>query len=278
MESIPSKKTSDLPKKAEAILFSAGRYVSTEEIARLCKKDEKETILALRELQALIEQRNDTSLVLINEGNLWKLTIREDYGPLVRSIVTETELTKSQMETLAVIAFKYPIKQSELIRIRTNKAYDHLMDLEKSGFILRQKFGRSRLIKLTDKFFEYFDLPREKLKERFKGFEQIADTIRKKEDSAEELKKKQREMAEEAKKQIEVERKIQQGEIDLVDEDGQKHELMVYEEPAETPSAEPKATEKADPVKDEDKAIRPLPEPKTDDESDNEEKTEEEKK
>ena len=123
---------------------------------------------------------------------MWKLTTREEYGNLVRKIVSETELTKSQMETLAVIAFKYPIKQSDLIKIRTNKAYDHLMELEKAGFITRQRYGRSKLIKLTDKFFEYFDLPREKLKERFLGFQQLASKIESKENEKERLKEEQK--------------------------------------------------------------------------------------
>ena len=157
----------------------------------------------------------ESSLVVINEENLWKLTTKEEFGNIVRKIVSETELTKSQVETLAVIAFKYPIKQSDLIKIRTNKAYDHLMELEKSGFITRQRYGRSRLIKLTDKFFEYFDLPREKLKERFKGFEQLADTIEEKEDEIEELRDEQIKRMEEAKKIEETERKVMDGEIDL---------------------------------------------------------------
>ena len=83
---------------------------------------------------------------------------------MVRKIVTETELTRSVMETLAVIAFKYPILQSDLIKLRTNKAYDHLVELEKSGYISRQKYC-TNLIKLTDKFFKYFDLTEENLRE-----------------------------------------------------------------------------------------------------------------
>ena len=106
---------------------------------------------ALRELQVGYETNKDSSLLILNEADQWKLTTREEYGHVVRKVVSETELTKSQLETLAVIAFKYPIKQSDLIKIRTNKAYDHIMELEKTGFISRQKYGRSRLLKLTDK-------------------------------------------------------------------------------------------------------------------------------
>jgi segregation and condensation protein B len=207
----------DLKKKIEAILFSLGKFVSTEEIANLCKEDESKVKDALLELTTDYEDKN-TSLIVISDNNLWKLTTREEYSHLVRKIVSETELTKSQLETLAVIAFKYPIKQSDLIRIRTNKAYDHLMELEKAGFITRQRYGRSRLIKLTDKFFEYFDLPREKLKERFLGFDQLAHKIEVKENEKDRLKEEQKREAEQDKIEAEKEQELMDGKLDLDDD------------------------------------------------------------
>ena len=57
-------------------------------------------------------------------------------------------------------------------------------ELEQIGYIIRQKFGRSKLIKLTPKFFEYFDLPPEKLKEKFQDFSAIAKAIEDKEEEA----------------------------------------------------------------------------------------------
>jgi segregation and condensation protein B len=121
------------------------------------------------------------SLVLVNDGDYWKLAVRDHYLPVVKKIVTETELSRTVLETLAVIAFKYPIKQSDLIHIRTNKAYDHLKELEQEGFISRKKHGRTNLIKLTDKFFQYFDLPEEKLKQHLADFQSIAAAIAQKE-------------------------------------------------------------------------------------------------
>ncbi len=73
------------------------------------------------------------------------------------------------IETLAVIAWKAPVLQSEVVRIRTNKAYDHLSELESSGFISRAKHGRTKLVKLTDRFFSYFDVKNaEDVKAKFK--------------------------------------------------------------------------------------------------------------
>ena len=159
------------------VLFSVGHKITLDEISRLCRSRKEDVLEALQELRAEYDSKQ-SSLMLFEEGDSWKFAVRDHLISVVRKIVTETELTKSVMETLAVIAFKYPILQADLIKIRTNKAYDHLVELEKSGYITRQKHGRTNLIKLTEKFFRYFDLTEEKLKDQFKDFDSIARAIK----------------------------------------------------------------------------------------------------
>ena len=176
-----------LKNKLEALLFSSGRKMPLEELSKLTKSKEDDIKAALAELKMEFDDRS-SSLMLVNEGDSWKLTTREQYLSMVRHIVTNTELSKTIMETLAVIAFKYPIKQADLIKIRTNKAYDHLKELQEMGYITRQKHGRTNLIKLTQKFFEYFDLPESDLKEKFQDFKSIAEAIERKESEVEQAK------------------------------------------------------------------------------------------
>ena len=191
-----------LKKDIEALLFSAGRNLSVEELSQLIRSNPEEVKSALAELKMEYDEKS-SSLMLANEGDFWKLAVREPFLPLVRKIVTETELSKTILETLAVIAFKYPIKQSDLIKIRTNKAYDHLKGLEEMGYITRQKHGRTNLIKLTQRFFEYFDLPEEKVKEVFSDFSSIAKAIEEKEAEVKRVKEEQHAMAGEEKKKKE---------------------------------------------------------------------------
>ena len=141
---------SNLKYKLEALLFSSARSMKIDELASLTKAGPEEIRETLVQLKADYEKR-DSSIILIDEGDSFKLNIKSEHIQVIQQIVTETELSKTLMETLAVIAFKYPIKQSDLIKIRTNKAYDHLTQLEQMGYIIRQKFGRSKLIKLTPK-------------------------------------------------------------------------------------------------------------------------------
>ena len=158
---------SNLRYKLEALLFSSAREMKVEELATLTKSSSEEVREKLNELKKDYGQR-DSSITLIDYGDSFKLNVKSEHAPVVNQVVTETELSKTLMETLAIIAFKYPIKQSDLIKLRTNKAYDHLHQLEEVGYITRQKYGRTKLIKLTPKFFEYFDLPEGKIKFFFK--------------------------------------------------------------------------------------------------------------
>ena len=153
---------SEIKGKVEALLFAVGKKIELEEIARICKEpDVKAVETALQEIKKDYEERQ-SPLLVISEGTAWKLTVRELYLPLVKNIVAETELSKSILETLAVIAWKQPVKQSEVINMRTNKAYEHIQELEELGFVSRAPHGRTMLIKLTEKFFNYFELSGDK--------------------------------------------------------------------------------------------------------------------
>ncbi|MFH1511351.1 MAG: SMC-Scp complex subunit ScpB [Candidatus Woesearchaeota archaeon] len=170
----------DLPAKIESVLFSSGRKMNVEELSKLCRAPQDKVQEALQELKRHYDE-NEGSLMLMSEGDSWKLTVREKFLPLVQKIVTQTELPKGVIETLAVIAFKHPILQSDLVKIRTNKAYEHLAQLEEAGYIAREKHGRTRKIRLAQKFFDYFDLPPERVRDAFSGFEAVEKAIEAKE-------------------------------------------------------------------------------------------------
>lgn len=153
-------------KKVEAVLFAVGKEITTERIASLCALDVKEATTIIQKLQSDYEQK-DHSLRIIAKDNGWKLTVRDEFVPLVSSIVTSTELERPLMETLAVIAWKYPIVQSEVIKLRGSGAYEHMKVLEEQGYVMKEKSGRTFKVKLTPKFFEYFDLPSEEAKQAF---------------------------------------------------------------------------------------------------------------
>ena len=165
---------SDLTKKVEAIIFAVGKTISEQEIAELSSSTVKEVHEALVDLKNAYEQR-ESPLLVIPEGDGWKLTVHEKYLTMVQQINPHTELNKAILETLAVVAWKQPATQSDIIKFRTNKAYEHIKELEDLGFVSKVKHGRTYLIKVTGKFFDYFDLPKDSLKETFKDVKDVEE-------------------------------------------------------------------------------------------------------
>ncbi|MFH0870300.1 MAG: SMC-Scp complex subunit ScpB [archaeon] len=158
----------ELKKEIESLLFSSGKMMTEKELAELTNNTPKAVRKTLEELKADYDAR-DTSLVLVQANESWKLNVRERYIHLVTKIVADTELPFPVLETLSIIAFKAPIVQAEVIRMRGTNAYEHIGVLMEGGFVEKRKKGRSFELGLTPKCYEYFDVQGDRsLKEALK--------------------------------------------------------------------------------------------------------------
>jgi segregation and condensation protein B len=230
-------------KEVEAILFAAGRAVSLDEMCNILQITEPGLIKeAIKDIKKRLDDQ-ESPLTLIEEGDGWKLAVREKYLPYVRKINTHTDLSFPVMETLAVISWKQPILQSDVIRIRSTKAYEHIQELEEKGFITRQRHGRSYIIKVTQKFLDYFDLPDAKaVRELFKDFKDIEPQKKLDETTQENSQETQQEAHQESKSQQETQPRVEiyettpneqeqreQGSVDA--REGRDHENLAHSEP-----------------------------------------------
>ncbi|MCC7575164.1 SMC-Scp complex subunit ScpB [Candidatus Woesearchaeota archaeon] len=155
-------------KKIEALLFASGKYITEEQLITLSKIPKNKIKKALTDLKNKYEE-NNTSLTIYNEADAWKLNVKEEYTEIIKEVVSDAEMPRAVMETLAIIAYKSPVLQSEIKDIRGTTSYDHIALLEAKGFINRERQGRSYKIRLTTKFHEYFDIDGDsKLAELFK--------------------------------------------------------------------------------------------------------------
>ena len=142
----------------EALLFASGRFMDANTLLLLTGASGKQVLINnVRKLKEEYDER-ESPLMVVEEKDGWKLTVRETYLSLVRKIISETELPKTILETLAIIAWRSPVLQSEVVNIRHNKAYEHISELVDLGFIRKETSGRSYLLNLTEKFYEYFDV------------------------------------------------------------------------------------------------------------------------
>lgn len=167
----------DVKNRIEAILFTTGRFMDTEEIGRLTSIGSIGIVKnALKELVEDYKTRPG-SLEISEENNKFKLAIKKDYIYLTAKLLNDTELDRPTQDTLAIIAYKQPVLQAEVVKIRGNNAYDHIKSLKENEFISSEKYGRTRLLKLTAKFYDYFDITGDTIKELKEGFSDVEEKV-----------------------------------------------------------------------------------------------------
>ncbi len=145
-------------KKVEAALFISARFLNLQELVMLTDVNP----LMIKEiLGRLIEKynREESAIEIIIKDNMWKMDVRQEYVSMINKLATgNAEFSKTEQETLAVIAYKQPVKQSVIINIRGNKAYEHIKNFIEIGLVIGKRVGHTLELRLSDDFFEYFHL------------------------------------------------------------------------------------------------------------------------
>jgi len=150
-------------KKIEAVLFLSARFLDLDNLVMLTDINP----LMLKELlNRLIEKynSNECAIEIVIKENMWKMDVKQEHVSMINKLATgSAEFSKSEQETLAVIAYKQPVKQSVVIKIRGNKAYDHVKKFIDIGLVKAKRLGHTKELKLSDNFYEYFHLKEKKL-------------------------------------------------------------------------------------------------------------------
>ena len=154
-----------IKKQVEAILFTTGSFMPIGDLAKHLNVTDKEIEKAISELKEDYEKK-DSSLTIHYQDNRFKLNIKKEFGFLTNKLLEHKEMDSPTTKTLAVIAYKSPVSQSEVIKMRGNKSYDHISHLKDAGLISSERQGRTRLLKLTQHFFDYFDISEKEVKEQ----------------------------------------------------------------------------------------------------------------
>jgi len=149
---------SRLSNTIEAILYLKAQPLKIAQIAELAKCDRDTAEEGLIELMGEYAHR-DGAIEIAETEDGYALQLREIYRPLVDDIVP-LDIGLGALRTLAAIALRGPIAQSELVDLRGSGVYQHVPDLVDQGFVKkrRQADGRSSWLQITEKFYQHFEI------------------------------------------------------------------------------------------------------------------------
>jgi len=158
IEEVDEAKEIEDMKKLEAVFFVSGRFLNMQELISL---SDLNPILIKDLIEKLQERYNkmNSAIEIVEKNGLWKMDVRQEYSSIINKLATgSSEFSKAEQKTLAIIAFKQPIKQSVIVRIRGNKAYEHTKKFADLGLIRKKKIGHTYELNLSDEFYDYFSV------------------------------------------------------------------------------------------------------------------------
>lgn len=148
----------------ESILFVSGNEVAINDISEKLGVSDEEVLLTARELQNKYDlETSGINLLIFN--NKLQFCSNPANGLSVETVlnpIKERELSKSMLETAAIIAYKQPVTRAELDQIRgvnSDYALQSLMKLEVVEVVGRKDaIGKPLLYGTTDKFLKRFQI------------------------------------------------------------------------------------------------------------------------
>ncbi len=152
-----AKECGDL-KKLEAVFFVSGRFLNMQELISFTDLN---PIIIGELIEKLQEKysKDNSAIEIVEKNGLWKMDVKQEYSYIINKLATgSAEFSKAEQETLAIIAFKQPIKQSVIIKIRGNKAYEHIKKFSDLDLIKKKKMGHTHELTLSNDFYDYFNL------------------------------------------------------------------------------------------------------------------------
>ena len=158
-------------KLIEAALFMSSRPMTAEEIAKITGVTPANVRKLLDDLSK--EYENEAKGVeIISNPEGWHMRVKPDILPKVAHLTPYSDLKDGHKRTLALVAYKEPVKQSEVVHMQGNKAYAYIKFLRKKGLIKAEKEGRTSKLMVTKEFERYFGMEKARIKEMLaKGME-----------------------------------------------------------------------------------------------------------
>lgn len=158
VDEIDSEKEKENLRRVEAVLFISGRFLTVQELVTFSDLNPIIIREMLNKLQEKYENEN-SAIEIVEKNGLWKMDVKKEFEGIINKLATgSSEFSKSEQETLAIIAYKQPMKQSVLIKIRSNKAYEHIKKFSELGLIKKKRLGHTWELSLSDDFYEYFNV------------------------------------------------------------------------------------------------------------------------
>ena len=159
--------------RVEAALFISGKFLNLQELITLTDINP----IMLKELLNRLEKKYSKGVIrIIVRNNSWKMDVDEKYHYMINKLASgSVEFSKAEQETLAVLAYKQPVKQSIIIKIRGNKAYEHIKKFSEVGLLTAKPSGHTKILSLSEDFYDYFNVHKKEQEDNLSEKQELSE-------------------------------------------------------------------------------------------------------
>jgi len=143
----------------EGALYVAGKPLDIQTLGSVAKMRSEDKVREIARSVAERYRQSYTSLeVLELQDGRFVMQLKPEYVSAVKRLATRKLLTPGPLKTLSFIAFRQPVTQSYVVKVRGKLAYDHVRQLEDLQLVSDSKLGRTKVLRTTQTFADYFNL------------------------------------------------------------------------------------------------------------------------
>lgn len=141
----------------EAALFLSNKPLSYADMALIAKTSVKKAKEIAERLSQEYADR-DTSIEMVCDSQQAMMQVKGDFLAPVAQLSKNVEMSRKATRMLALVAKKGKLLQSDLKKYFRGDIYAYIAELKELGYVSSEKKGNTRLLKVTEKFRENFQL------------------------------------------------------------------------------------------------------------------------
>lgn len=144
-------------------LLEAAFFLTDEPLTRKAIKDilgtksDKITDELLDSFQDELKEES-RGIELIGSKGKYRFQVKGKFLDKISHLAPYQEISDPVLQTLSIIAYNHPALQKDVVEVRGKCAYSHIKELIKRGLVKAEDAGRTKALKVTDEFLDYFGL------------------------------------------------------------------------------------------------------------------------
>jgi len=130
-------------------------------------------------IESLQKEYSERGMEITETTDGWQMQVRSEILPAVASLTPHQDMAEGPKRCLALILYKEPVKQSDIIKTQGTKAYAYIKDLKKMGLVKKEKQGHTSILTVTKELENYFGQSKERIREQLATVPEPSSTVNK---------------------------------------------------------------------------------------------------